>query len=193
MLEHRTARLLLRRWRDEDFEAFATLNADPVVMEFFPSTGTRDESDVLARMIDVSLAQRGWGLWAVEVTQGPDAGRFAGFTGITEPTWDPPFGPVVEVGWRLDRWAWGHGYATEAASASLDVAFDEVGLAEVVSFTAFQNERSQAVMRRLGMQLDPSRSFHHPLIDEGHPLRPQVLYAITADQWRDRRATVEGR
>ena len=113
----------------------------------------------------------GWGLWALEVD-----GRFAGFTGLARPSWDRS---VVEVGWRLPRWAWGHGYATEAAREALAVGFDEVGLAEIVSFTAVSNERSQAVMRRLGMTRDPADDFDNPTIVEGHPLRRSVLYRIT--------------
>ena len=187
----RAPRLLLRRWRSDDADPFADLNADPEVMEHFPAPLSREESDVLAQMIDLTLAERGWGLWAVQVAAGPDVGRFAGFTGITVPTWDPPFGDAVEVGWRLARWAWGLGYATEAASAALDVAFDDLGLAEVVSFTSHSNLRSQAVMRRLGMQRDPIRDFDHPMIEAGHPLSPHVLYTISAGQWRERSGAVD--
>ena len=76
---------------------------------------------------------------------------------------------MVEVGWRLPRWAWGHGYATEAAREALAVGFDEVGLAEIVSFTAVPNERSQAVMRRLGMSPGPRRRLRLPDDPRGAP------------------------
>jgi RimJ/RimL family protein N-acetyltransferase len=170
-LERRTARLLMRPWREADLEPFAELNADPEVMEYFPSTLTRAASDALAARAQARLQENGWGLWALEVD-----GRFAGFTGLARPSWDPS---MVEVGWRLPRWAWGHGYATEAAREALAVGFDEVGLAEVVSFTAVSNERSQAVMRRLGMTRDPADDFDFPTIPVGHPLRRSVLYRIT--------------
>ncbi|WP_456787123.1 GNAT family N-acetyltransferase [Cellulomonas sp. P5_C5] len=170
-LERRTARLLMRAWRESDLEPFAELNADPEVMEYFPSTLTRQDSDALAARAQERLQENGWGLWALEVD-----GRFAGFTGLARPSWDAS---MVEVGWRLPRWAWGHGYATEAAREALAVGFDEVGLAEIVSFTAVPNERSQAVMRRLGMTRDPADDFDNPNRVEGHPLRRSVLYRIT--------------
>ena len=121
--------------------------------------------------IEHRMRDNGWGLWALEVD-----GRFAGFTGLARPSWDRS---MVEVGWRLPRWAWGHGYATEAAREALAVGFDEVGLAEIVSFTAVHNERSQAVMRRIGMTRDPADDFDFPTIPVGHPLRRSVLYRIT--------------
>ena len=180
----RTERLLLRRWREEDREPFAALNADPVVMEHFPAPLDRAASDALAARADAHLAEHGWGLWAVEVAAGEHRGRFAGFTGLAVPGWDAPFAPCVEVGWRLARWAWGHGYASEAARAALAVGFDELGLEEVVSFTAVTNERSQAVMRRIGMTRDPDGDFLHPGVPDGHPLQPHVLHRLRAADWR---------
>ncbi|WP_246125274.1 GNAT family N-acetyltransferase [Cellulomonas xylanilytica] len=170
-IERRTPRLLMREWTEADLEPFAELNADPEVMEFFPATLTRQASDRFAARAQARLQEDGWGLWALEVD-----GRFAGFTGLARPSWDRS---MVEVGWRLPRWAWGHGYATEAAREALAVGFDEVGLTEIVSFTAVPNERSQAVMRRLGMTRDPADDFDYPTIAAGHPLRRSVLYRIT--------------
>jgi ribosomal-protein-alanine N-acetyltransferase len=83
----------------------------------------------------------------------------------------------VEVGWRLVRTAWGHGFATEAARAAIDDGFSRVGLPEIVSFTARSNLRSQAVMERLGMERDENRDFDHPKLAPDHPLRPHVVYA----------------
>ncbi|MEJ5913649.1 GNAT family N-acetyltransferase [Pseudokineococcus sp. 1T1Z-3] len=182
--ERRTERLLLRRWRTEDREPFAAMNADPEVMEHFPALLDRTSSDALAARADARLAEQGWGLWALEVATGDDAGRFAGFTGLQAPSWAPPFGPCVEVGWRLPRWAWGRGYATEAAQEALRVAFADLALAEVVSFTAVPNVRSQAVMRRLGMTRDPAEDFDHPLVPKASPLLRHVLYRLRADAWR---------
>ena len=146
MSELRTARLLLRRWRDEDRAPFAAMNADPVVMEHFPSPLTRQESDALVDRIEAHFDEHGYGLWAVEAD-----GVFIGFTGLVWQTWEASFTPALEVGWRLARAAWGRGYATEAASAALGVAFGAAALARVWSITAVTNVRSQAVMRRLGL------------------------------------------
>lgn len=176
-----TERLVLRRWRPADLEPFAALNADPAVMEHFPSVLDRTASDGLAAAADGGFDRQGFGLWAVEVTA---TGTFIGFTGLNVPRFDAPFTPAVEVGWRLARSAWGHGYATEAARATLDDAFGRVGLAEVVSFTSVPNVRSQAVMRRLGMVHDPADDFNHPNLPAGHRLSRHVLYRIDEAGWR---------
>jgi RimJ/RimL family protein N-acetyltransferase len=171
----RTERLLLRPWRDEDRAPFAAMNADPEVMEHFPSVLSRAESDALVDRIQAHFAARGWGLFAVEV---PGEASFVGFVGLHTPSWSPPFGPCVEVGWRLARSAWGRGYAVEAAREALRFGFETVGLDEIVSFTVPANVRSRRVMERLGMRHDVGGDFDHPLIPEGHPLRRHVLYRI---------------
>ena len=169
MSELRTARLLLRRWQDADRAPFAALNADPVVMEHFPSVLTREQSDALVDRIETHFDQHGYGLWAVEAD-----GAFVGFTGLVWQTYDAPFTPALEVGWRLARSAWGHGYATEAATAALARGLEDVG--SVVSTTAVTNLRSQRVMQRLGMRRE--LEFDHPRVAEGHPVRPHVLYRL---------------
>lgn len=165
----RTERLLLRRWNDDDREPFAALNADPVVMEHFPAVLTRRDSDALVDRIEAGFDERGWGVWALEAPSG-----FIGFTGLSVPIFQADFLPAVEVGWRLARSAWGKGYATEAALASLRYGFEEVGLEEVVSFTASTNLPSQRVMQRIGMVR--AQEFDHPALPAGHRLRRHVLY-----------------
>lgn len=181
MTSLQTSRLVLRPWRPQDREPFAALNGDPEVIRHFPTTLDRAESDAFADRIAARFDQHGWGLWAVEVI---DSGRFAGYTGLN-PVPDAITAmtagfPRVEVGWRLARWAWGHGYATEAAAAALAFAFDELDLPEVVSFTAVGNLRSRAVMERLGMTRDPADDFDHPALAVGSPLRRHVLYRLSA-------------
>lgn len=167
-MEIRTERLVLREWRPEDREPSAALCADPEVMRHFPSTLTREEADAFADRVAAHFAEHGYGLWAVEVD-----GRFAGFTGLQ---WtDALGGRDLEVGWRLARWAWGHGYATEAARAALAVGLEHAP--EVVSFTALTNERSWRVMERLEMRR--VREFDHPRVAEGSPLRRHVLYSTS--------------
>jgi RimJ/RimL family protein N-acetyltransferase len=171
-----TQRLLLRRWREEDREPFAALNADPVVMEHFPARLSRAESDAFLHRIAEQLDQRGWGLWALEVRA---TGRFIGFTGLAVPRFQARFTPAVEVGWRLARAAWGFGYASEAARAAVAAGFAEVGLDEIVSFTAVGNARSRAVMERIGMTHHPADDFDHPALPQGHRLRRHVLYRLS--------------
>jgi RimJ/RimL family protein N-acetyltransferase len=173
-----TERLVLRAWRPADRAPFAALNADPEVMEHFPSVLSRDESDALVERIEADFQRERFGLWATEVRA---TGEFIGFVGLDVPGFDAPFMPTVEVGWRLARPAWGYGYATEAATEALRHAFDDVGLDEVVSFTSVPNTRSQRVMQRLGLHHD--EDFDHPRMPEGHRLRRHVLYRITRDEW----------
>jgi ribosomal-protein-alanine N-acetyltransferase len=165
----------MRSWREDDLALFAALNADPVVMEHFPSTLTRQESDALVVRITAQLDDLGYGLWALEVR---DSGEFVGFTGLALQTFPAHFTPAVEVGWRLKRSAWGHGYATEAALAALDYGFTDGGLDEIVSMTAVTNVRSQRVMQRIGMTHDPADDFEHPNVPDGHRVKPHVLYRI---------------
>ena len=178
-----TTRLHLREWRDDDLEPFAALNADPRVREFFPSLQTHAESaDSMAHIRD-GFARHGFGLWAVEVIGGPP---FIGFIGLWVPSFDAPFTPCVELGYRLAFEHWGHGYATEGSHAALDFGFDAAGLAEIVAMTAAGNLRSRRVMERLGMRRSADDDFDHPNIVEGHPLRRHVLYRLTAHKWRAR-------
>ena len=168
-----TERLVLRQWVPADLEPYAALNADAETMRYFPSTLSRDESDAMVGRIMAGLELNGWGLWAVE-----HDGRFLGFTGLAVPAFDAPFTPAVEIGWRLARSAWGHGYATEAARAALAVGFERLGLEEIVSFTTVSNHRSRAVMERLGMTTDAADDFEHPRLEPGNPVRPHVLYRL---------------
>jgi RimJ/RimL family protein N-acetyltransferase len=171
-----TDRLRLRHWQPADRAPFAALNADPEVMRHFPARLSREESDAMADRVAAHVEETGWGLWALEERV---TGTFLGFTGLARPGFDAPFMPATEIGWRLARAAWGHGYATEAARAAAAFGFDALGLDGLVSFTAVENERSRAVMRRLGMTHDPGDDFDHPRLPEGHRLRRHVLYRLT--------------
>lgn len=176
----RTARLLLRPFREDDRPAFAALNADPEVRAFFPGLLSREASDDFANRIDAHFAEHGYGFFAIE-PHGPGATEapFLGFCGLSIPNFDAPFMPAVEIGWRLARSAWGHGYATEAARACLTLAWTTLGLDEVVSFTVPENLRSRAVMKRIGMRHEPERDFDHPNLPIGHALRRHVFYCIS--------------
>ena len=166
---------MLRQWRESDLEPFAELNANPEVMRYFPAPLTREQSDAFAEQARTAIARQGWGLWAVEaVGQAP----FVGFVGLARPRFEAHFTPAVEVGWRLGREHWGKGYATEAARAALAFGFDELDLAEIVSFTSVVNVRSRRVMERLGMTHDHRDDFDHPLLAPGDALQRHVLYRI---------------
>ena len=179
--EIRTARLRLRAWRDEDIEPHAAMNADPRVMEFFPGVLSLEESTALLARGRQRIAERGFGLWPVEVLGGAP---FIGMVGLSVPSFEAHFMPAVEIGWRLAADHWGRGYATEAAGAALAYGFDRLGLSEIVSFTTTANARSRRVMEKLGMRRAPEDDFLHPMIAEGHPLRPHVLYRLRREDFR---------
>ena len=182
-----TDRLVLRRWTDADREPFAAINADPDVTQYLRGPMDRAQSDAFVDRIEGSFEQLGYGLWATELRE---TGELIGFVGLARQTFDAPFNPSVEVGWRLARSSWGCGYATEGGLAALGHAFGPLGLTEVVSITTTGNERSQAVMRRLGMTRDPADDFEQPHLPVGHPLRPAVVHRITRQQWEARSRTV---
>lgn len=150
-------RLVLRRWTDVDRAPFIELNSDPEVMRYFPKMLGKGESDAFVDRIEEGFRANGFGLWAVDIN-----GRFAGFTGLNRTTFETPMGPHVEIGWRLARWAWGHGYATEAARRVLTASFETFGLTEVFSYTTESNVRSEGVMKRIGMSRRADLDFDHP-------------------------------
>lgn len=174
----RTERLVLRPWRDTDLAPFAALNADPQVMEHFPSTLTPIQSDALVEQFRARMEEQGWGLWAVEV---PGVVDLAGFVGLNPG--DGALGrPCIEVGWRLAKAWWGRGYAPEGAVAAVRFAFDELALEEVVSFTVPENLRSRRVMEKIGLTF-AGRFEHARLALERHPMRFHVLYRAERDHW----------
>jgi RimJ/RimL family protein N-acetyltransferase len=143
-----TERLLLRRWRADDAEPLAALNADPEVMRWI-GDGTalpRALSDELIARFEREWGERGHGVWAAERD-----GELLGFCGLTQPSFLPELLPAVEVGWRLRRSAWGHGYATEAARAAVAFGFREARLREVLAVVDPGNVRSLRVCAKLGM------------------------------------------
>jgi 3-dehydroquinate dehydratase/shikimate dehydrogenase len=179
-----TKRLILRSWIENDLEPFAQLNADERVMEYFPYRLNKEESDQMAKRMQAKIETEGWGCWAVSRL---DTQKFIGFIGLNtvdKPTFPLHFAPCTEVGWRLAYESWGRGYATEGAEACLKYAFETLKLGEIVSFTAAQNRRSMAVMRKIGMHYHPAEDFNHPRISEGHWLRRHVLYRLKASEWQ---------
>mgnify|MGYP003631867887 FL=1 len=176
-----TERLYLRQWQTSDFAPFAEMNANPEVMEYFPKLLTTSMSNAIAKKCQSLIDDNGWGFWAVSLKE---TDTFIGMVGLNNANADMPFSPAVEIAWRLDNDYWGLGYATEAARASLNFAFVELWIEEVVSFTAVINKRSQLVMERLGMT-NTQENFYHPMINPNHRLAEHVLYKITRQQWQD--------
>jgi RimJ/RimL family protein N-acetyltransferase len=175
-----TPRLLLREWRVSDRQAFAEMNADPRVSEFLVRPVSRADSDDMVDRIDRCWREHGYGLWAAERR---DSGALIGYVGLWPATFDAPFTPAVEVGWRLAHAHWGHGFATEGATEALRLGFEVMQLREIVSFTAYGNIRSIRVMERLRMHHDPYGDFDHPAFEPGDPARSHVLYRLSGEDW----------
>jgi RimJ/RimL family protein N-acetyltransferase len=173
-------RVSLRRWRDEDRDAFAAINSDARVMEYFQASLSRAESDAMVDGIQKHFNEHDFGLWAIEV---PGVASFIGFAGLAVARFSAHFTPCVEIGWRLAFEHWGHGYATEAARLALGYGFGKLALPEIVSFTTATNRRSRAVMERLGMRRDPAHDFDYPSLPKNHPLLRHVLYRLRSGSY----------
>ena len=171
MPEISTERLIMRGWQESDLAPWAAMNADPEVRRYLGPLLTFVQASAWVLNFQDELDRYGFGFWALEVSA---SGEFIGFTGLRALDEEMPF-TGVELGWRLARPAWGHGYATEAARAALAYGFDILGLPEIIAVTMARNLRSRAVMQRIGMTTDPAEDFDDPDVDEA-PLRRHVVY-----------------
>jgi RimJ/RimL family protein N-acetyltransferase len=161
--ELRTERLVLRRWRDEDYAPMAAINSHP---EVTPLLNRRMDADAVAGYLEWAMGHReehGFGHWAVEPHGGPLAGEMIGFVGVAHPSYLPEVATLEELGWRLSPASWGHGYATEAALAARDDAFGRLGLPALISLIHPENERSRRVAEKLGMTIE--RQVFNPVHD----------------------------
>ena len=175
-----TDRLILRPWREADRAPYAAMMADPEVGYWLGATLSAAEANAQIDRFQRALGAHGPGFLAVERQAD---GAFLGAACLREVPADHlnhPLAGKIEVGWRLARFAWGAGYATEAARALLAEGFEGLGCSEIVAFTAASNARSRAVMERLAFVRQPTRDFDHPALASGHPLRRHVVYALSA-------------
>ncbi|TDD45117.1 N-acetyltransferase [Kribbella antibiotica] len=168
-----TERLILRPFQDIDRESWAALNSDPDVMRYIGGPMTREAADREAAGINQQWESERFGFLAVE--RAVD-GVFLGAAGLSREPWYPD---TLEVGWRLAREYWGHGYATEAAAHWLAYGFTELKLPKINSVTDTPNERSIAVMRRLGMTFD-----HTADLDFDGESFNATIYSMTAAGFR---------
>jgi RimJ/RimL family protein N-acetyltransferase len=170
-----TRRLLLRRWRRDDFDDLAAVFAKPEVWWSPAKRGWTGEEtrDFLDRKFD-EWESRGWSHWAVE--HKPDQ-RLIGFLGLQPPAWLPEVMPTVEIGWRLDPDYWGKGLATEGGRAGLEFGFKVLGLDEIVSIPEPANVASCRVAEHLGMFVDRETM----ALEFGVTVR---VYKMTRESWR---------
>ena len=181
MVEFRlaTERLVLRSWRGKDRAPFAAICADPQVMATLGPVMDRAQSDALIDRVNAMEAAHGHTFWALERAE--DA-ALIGWCGVIRGDTGPVMGKA-EIGWRLARESWGHGYASEAARATLDWLFTNLADDAAWAITSYGNRRSRAVMERLGMRHQPELDFGHPELAEHDPLRPHVVYSLARSHW----------
>ncbi len=186
MIPLETENLILRNWTESDQNLFHEINHDEEVMKYFPFRRDEKQSAELLQRLKRHIDRNGYGFCAIELK---DTGTCAGFCGIENTEIENVFPKgTIEIGWRLSRRYWGHGIATEAGRAWLEFGFENKGFREIVSFAVHNNERSTAVMKRLGLKLQPEKEFMHPSVPDTHPhLQRHVVYSITADEWSAQR------
>jgi len=168
-----TPRLILRPWRDTDRAPFAVISQDMRVMTWLVRALDRAESDAWIALMAGHQARLGHCLWAMEHR---DDGALIGVCGLKPGADGTPISASVEIGWRLRADDWGRGYAREAAQASLSWAWHNLPIDHVHAITAAANIRSRHLMEKLGMERCPNMDFDHPIVPEGHELKPHVAY-----------------
>jgi RimJ/RimL family protein N-acetyltransferase len=175
MIIYETKRLILREWQDKDFGAFSKLNQDASVMEFFPKILNQQDTLKLINKIKDKFNANGFGFYTVILKKSE---QLIGSIGLNTPDFKAHFTPCVEIGWRVAKAYWGHGFAVEAAQKCLDIGFNEFNLHEIVSFTAKINKKSERIMQKLGMIHNINDDFYHPELDINDPLALHVLYRL---------------
>lgn len=164
-------RLGFRNWHDADVAVMAMINADPEVMQYFPSIKTYAETADFVKRMQKEYTDKGYCYFAVETLADK---KLIGFVGISEQTFESDFTPFTDIGWRLAKSAWGNGYATEGAKQCLEYAFDVLNIYEVNAIAPVVNLPSISVMKKIGMK--EIIDFEHPLLIDNIRLKKCLLY-----------------
>ena len=175
-----TERLVLRTFQEDDADTMISINQDKKVMQFFPSAPDEEETIAFIDKVIVHQEQYGFSLYAVEIKK---TGEMIGFVGLFTATFKAHFTPATEIGWRLSSKYWNQGYATEAAKAVLDYAFNERKLDEVVSFTSMLNKPSIRIMQKIGLHTSSEDDFDNPNVPADSPLVKHVLYKLKRSEY----------
>lgn len=171
-------RLGFRNWQDNDWPKMSKINANPAVMEFFPSTNDAEKTKAFITTMQKQLLETGFCYFAVDRLSD---GEFIGFIGLSRQTYEASFTPCIDIGWRLAEKAWSKGYATEGAKRCLDYAFQQLNLERILSVAPAINVKSQRVMQKIGMtHID---TFDHPLLLDNERLKSCVLYEVKKENY----------
>lgn len=176
---HDTARLTLRDWRAEDWDTFWEVTNTEPVMRWLGGVADEATRTAARARVESYQADHGHTFWVVERRED---GALLGFCGLKRS--NQAGGPqgMMEIGWRLREDAWGQGYAKEAATAALDLAFDRFGAEEVIALTVQNNAASWGLMLRLGMERREDLDFDSADFD---PANPRIIvHAVTRARWQ---------
>ena len=175
---HETDRLILRDWREEDWPFFWEGTNTPGVMRWLGGVCDGAKRDAAQQRLLSYEREHGHTFWCVE-RRGD--GAILGFCGLKRSNQSGgPLG-MMEVGWRLREDAWGRGYAKEAATASLDLAFDRFDAEEVIAMTVQRNTASWGLMQRLGMRRRDDLDFDNAEFDKEDPVI--IVYSVDRASW----------
>lgn len=174
----KSERLGFRLWLDDDLEDFTELNSDSEVMEHFPKSLTKSETEEFIQRLQKHYLDQGYNYYATELLE---TGEFIGFIGLAYQEFESEFNPSTDIGWRLKRSSWGKGYATEGAKRCLDHAFNTLKLESIISTCVVGNSNSEKVMRKIGMT--KKGTFDHPKLKEYPTFEKCVWYEIKREQW----------
>ncbi len=167
----KTERLGLRNWLASDTAPFIAMGQNPEVMRYFPELLTKADSTALINGLKKHYEKYGYTYFAMDELI---TGEFVGFAGLKYQTFESEFTPSVDIGWRLKQSAWGKGFATEAAKACLDAAFNKFGLNEVYSYCPDLNKASEAIMQKIGMVF--VGTLQHPKVAKDSRFKHCVAY-----------------
>ena len=183
-----TSRLKLTVFSQSHLSELVRLNADSEVMRYFPSTLNSEESTALLQRIIEHQRINGYSLFALHLKE---SDAFVGWCGLMKVPFSAHFTSAVEVGWRLNKIFWGKGLAPEAAKSVLRFGFLDLGLSEIVSFTAELNQPSIRVMQKIWLKCNPEDTFNHPKLPVNHPLQRHMLYRLQKTDWLEHHETSE--
>jgi RimJ/RimL family protein N-acetyltransferase len=164
--EIETERLLMRGWRDSDYERWAEIMGNPAVSRGHGNVAGMTPSEAWREMAMMAghWALKGFGHWALEI---PATGELVGRAGL----YYPPDWPALEVGWTVAHEHWGRGYAPEAARAAVEWAHDHLGARHIISLIAPWNKQSLRVAEKLGEEVEgPFSARGHDMLVYGADL-----------------------
>lgn len=175
----KSKRLGFRDWLESDLDELVKMNSDEEVMEYFPKTLTKKESEKLFERLKLHYQNNRYTYFATEILANS---QFIGFIGLAFQEYQTEYTPAVDIGWRLKKSAWGKGFATEGAKRCLEYGFKELNINEIISVCTTNNYKSENVMKKIGMT--KLGFFKHPKLKKYPKYQACKCYSITKVKWQ---------